>query len=215
MVYESTAFSVLASGNEVNLEAPDPADITYADVERGLAHTNRYNGQTEPLQTVAHHSLLVSRVAGERGHDARTELYALLHDAPEAYLGDLPRPTKNLLDGTFMARYDAAEQRMLDAIHTAFGLDAVPGPTAAEAAAIDRIDKQVALVEAYCLGGPGIGNAVAREMNDEEWDRGTGDVLHEDWAQDVAWGIGPDGSRERFRARFADLYRDVVGGELP
>lgn len=215
MVYDSTAFSVLASGNEVELDEPDPTDVEYADVERGLAQTNRYNGQTEPLQTVAHHSVLVSRVAEERGLDERVQLYALLHDAAEAYLGDLPRPTKNLVDGDFMARYERAEEEMLDAIHAAFGLDAVPGPRPAEREAIDRIDKQVALAEGYGLGGAEIGRVVEEAMDDSTWERSTEEVLAEDWVDEIEWDRGVEESRRMFRDRFADLYGEVLDGDLP
>lgn len=64
---------------------------------------------------MAQHSVLVSRVVGEREPEHR--LAALLHDATEAYLGDVTSPLKKLLP-----EYRAIEQRVETVILTRFGL---------------------------------------------------------------------------------------------
>ena len=58
----------------------------------------RYNGFVRRFYSVAEHSVLVCELA-EIQHPGATELIkcALLHDAPEAYLGDISRPLKRLL----------------------------------------------------------------------------------------------------------------------
>ena len=68
---------------------PKPEDIDIRDIAHALAMTCRYNGHTKFHYSVAQHSVLVAR------HVARGErLRALLHDAAEAYIGDMIRPLK-------------------------------------------------------------------------------------------------------------------------
>lgn len=72
-----------------------PADVVLPDLALALAHTCRFSGHVERFYSVAQHSIAVSHLVAARGHDARTQLQALLHDAAEPYLlGDLPGPIK-------------------------------------------------------------------------------------------------------------------------
>lgn len=81
----------LRSGAWLDLLDPTSCDFTIDDIAHGLAHTCRYAGQAEGFYSVAEHSLLVSQAAV--GH----ELAGLLHDAAEAFIGDVTRPLKQLL----------------------------------------------------------------------------------------------------------------------
>ena len=68
--------------------------------------------------------------------------YALLHDASEAYLGDVRWPLKVLPEFAF---YREAERRLQGEIHVAFGLPAVPPEWVQRE--IDRCDKAEAVRE--------------------------------------------------------------------
>jgi len=81
----------LRSGAWFDLLDPASSDFTIEDIAHGLAHTCRYAGQADGFYSVAEHSILVSKVA--LGH----EYAALLHDAAEAFIGDVTRPLKQLL----------------------------------------------------------------------------------------------------------------------
>ena len=72
---------------------PRPEDIDLRDIGWALAHQCRYNGHGRFYYSVAEHSVLLSRHFGQ-GTLARE---ALLHDAAEAYIGDVIRPLKRSL----------------------------------------------------------------------------------------------------------------------
>lgn len=65
---------------------PSIVDIAY-----NLSHLNRYTGSAGQY-SVAQHSVLVARNVREG-----LRLDALLHDAPEAYLGDVAAPLKAII----------------------------------------------------------------------------------------------------------------------
>lgn len=79
----------LSSGRPFRPFAPRPEDVFIEDVALALSHLCRYNGHCRKFYSVAEHSVHCSNYV-EKGH----ELTALLHDATEAYVGDLVRPIK-------------------------------------------------------------------------------------------------------------------------
>lgn len=82
---------MLRSGAWFDFCAPAASEFTIDDIAHGLANICRYSGQCSSFYSVAEHSLLVSETA--KGF----ELEALLHDAAEAFLGDITRPLKQML----------------------------------------------------------------------------------------------------------------------
>lgn len=100
------------SGRYFPLTAPIARDIHIVDIAHALANVCRFAGHTREFYSVAQHSVLVSHLVPPA--DA---LAALLHDASEAYVGDVTRPLKPLLDG-----YAAIEVRIMQAVLRAFGL---------------------------------------------------------------------------------------------
>lgn len=82
----------LYSGRLVDLLTPTPEVIDMGDIVHALSHLCRFNGHTSGFYSVAEHSVRVSRIV-----PARFALVALLHDATEAYLGDVVAPLKALL----------------------------------------------------------------------------------------------------------------------
>jgi len=87
----------LSTGTTLNFSEPDKSDITIDDISHGLAHTCRFAGHTKTFFTVSQHSLLVEAIVAEAGGTTEERMIALLHDAPEAFMGDCPTPLKDLL----------------------------------------------------------------------------------------------------------------------
>lgn len=100
---------------------PRPEDIDPLDIVASLSRQCRFTGHTRSFYSVAQHSILV---ADHVPVDMR--LWALLHDASEAYLCDLPRPLKRQPE--FKA-YREAETRVQACVCERFGLP-VPEPEA-------------------------------------------------------------------------------------
>lgn len=69
--------------------AAQPEDVDIVDIAHHLSMVCRYGGATKFHYSVAQHSILMAQVAPQEH-----KLRALLHDAPEAYVGDMIRPIK-------------------------------------------------------------------------------------------------------------------------
>jgi hypothetical protein len=91
---------------------PSPEDVCICDIANALAKQCRYNGAISEFYSVAQHSLIMSCHASPGNR-----LWALLHDAAEAYLGDTPRPVKNCIP-----QIREVEEGILRAVAEAFGL---------------------------------------------------------------------------------------------
>jgi hypothetical protein len=112
---------------------PDPEAIAIEDIAHGLAHHCRFGGHSSVFYSVANHSCVVADAVGARGGDRDTVLHALLHDASEAYLGDLPHPVKHRSE--LGALYRTIEEPLQAAILTRFGLSTSAPPLVKE---VDR-----------------------------------------------------------------------------
>jgi len=101
--------------------APRAEDIRLSDIAEHLSRICRYGGALRSdveFYSVAQHSWYCSYIV-ENGY----ELEALLHDAAEAYVGDMVRPLK--LD---MPEYRAVEDVIDRAIRLKFGLPVAMSP---------------------------------------------------------------------------------------
>lgn len=78
------------------INCTDPNEIDFDDIATSLSNLTRFVGHT-PFYSVAQHSVMVSDRLLEQGHGNYVAMYGLLHDAHEAYLGDISRPLKFLL----------------------------------------------------------------------------------------------------------------------
>jgi hypothetical protein len=75
---------------------PRPEDIDQRDIAHALSLLCRYGGHLDRFYSVAEHCVLMSEWFETEGQK-RHALAALLHDATEAYVVDVPRPLKRYL----------------------------------------------------------------------------------------------------------------------
>lgn len=123
------------SGKYVNLFDPDPETICIEDIAHSLAGLVRWNAQTMERFSVAQHSL----IAADLGPDEH-RLELLMHDSPEAYLGDMTSPLKRR-----MPEYKAIEDKFMRVIAAKFGLQYPFDPI------VKEIDEEMKRREWYSL----------------------------------------------------------------
>jgi hypothetical protein len=108
------------SGVVFDLIEPKAADVRFDDIVAPLSRIGRFNDHLAERVTLLQHSLLVADLVGYKARP-----YALLHDAHEAYIGDITTPVVQALDtanyGTASA-VAALKYRIDRAIYEAFGL---------------------------------------------------------------------------------------------
>ncbi len=115
---------VTSSGRVVTLTDPKPDDIDLGDIAEALSKLCRYGGNLRRFYSVAQHSVLCSQYVEGGPHLQRA---ALLHDAAEAYVGDLIWPLKALLRDKSefsTSDFDDIEERFALVIEERFGLTA-------------------------------------------------------------------------------------------
>lgn len=99
------------------LEPEREQEILIEIIAHSLALQCRYNGHCNEFYSVAEHSVLIARELYMQTGDKNLALKGLLHDATEAYLGDIPRPIKQLWPG-----FKELENRWHIRIFNHFGL---------------------------------------------------------------------------------------------
>lgn len=107
------------SGLYVNPLAIKTEDVKIRDIAHHLACFNRFCGALHQPINIASHSILVMRLVRWHTDDTQTLLQALLHDATEAYLGDV---TKWLKQSPQMQGYRDAEDAANNVIMDRFCL---------------------------------------------------------------------------------------------
>lgn len=86
-------------GGKIDLLNIAEKDISIYDISTALSHACRFNGNCYRLYSVAEHSIKVlSNVSRKNPLHWDLQLAALMHDAHEAYIGDITRPVENGLD---------------------------------------------------------------------------------------------------------------------
>ena len=81
------------TGKSFDFLNPKPEMVCIEDIAHSLAYQCRYTGHTRQFYSVAQHCVLMAENKDLPGDP----LAKLLHDAAEAYIGDIAKPWKNLL----------------------------------------------------------------------------------------------------------------------
>jgi uncharacterized protein len=118
MTHSTDAYVSTFLGHRFFPGAPRIDDVHIEDIAHGLAFQCRFNGQTRAFYSVAQHSLLVAGLV-----PARLRLAALLHDAAEAYLGDMVKPLK-----AFFPEFSRLEEEVMAIIGERFGITGFADP---------------------------------------------------------------------------------------
>ena len=106
----------------------NPDAILIEDIAHALSNICRFSGHSPHHYSVAQHSVLVSRLCSKR-----EALAGLLHDATEAYIGDMVTPLKRLIP-----EFEAYEDKLYQFISAKFGIPNIitPGVKRADLAAL-------------------------------------------------------------------------------
>lgn len=154
------------SGKRINVTCPIAADIELTDIAWALSRIPRFAGHTitEIAYNVAQHSVYVSQLAEEllRSREdfiideevwesvlhindkPQLLIKALIHDAHEAYTGDIPSPVKKIPE--LYETFKCIEMRLDHAILSHLGLSEV---TDDEKVVIKYCDKLAQSIEGY------------------------------------------------------------------
>lgn len=123
------------TGKKFDVLNPRAEDVCWLDIAHSLSQQCRFNGHTKLFYSVAEHCVLASLHVPER-----FALHALLHDAAEAYIGDMPKPVKDLFP-----EFSRLEGKILEAVFVAAGLE--PGFPYEAAQWINGIDVRLLMTE--------------------------------------------------------------------
>jgi 5'-deoxynucleotidase YfbR-like HD superfamily hydrolase len=169
------------SGRWVNPFDPDPDQLDIGDIARALANQCRFGGHCRVFYSVAQHSVIVSQLVEERGGDVEDVFAALMHDASEAYLGDMPHPLKHR--SPLGAAFKDAERHLEDALREHFGIKA-------DVPEIKRADRALLATE-------------RRAFSDEAWHWPELEGVEPLDIELTA--MSPDEAEQAFLARYEDL----------
>lgn len=116
----SCAFIHTFSGNELYFLDPQPEQIVIADIVNNLSNNCRYCGNINSFYSVAEHSVLIAKEVLRLTGNKEAAFSALMHDATEAYLCDIPRPIKPYLKG-----YIEMETKLQEVIYKKYNISPV------------------------------------------------------------------------------------------
>lgn len=107
------------TGKKFDFNRPSPEMVDIQDIASGLAYKGHFAGQTPFMFSIAQHCIMVCQEFAVRFPEASDEmkLMALLHDASEAYTGDIVKPLK-----VYLPNFVSLENAIMQAIALKFKL---------------------------------------------------------------------------------------------
>ena len=117
------------TGRCVDLLKPKVDQINIQDIAVSLSRQCRFNGHCREFYSVAQHSCLVAAAVWADLFEMEADkaqplvLWALMHDAAEAYCGDLVAPAKQILRHVDDLEFDDLEARLMRTICRRFGME--------------------------------------------------------------------------------------------
>ena len=193
----TTPWIQTVSGKKFYPLAPREEDVDIRDIAHALSNICRFSGQCKQHHSVAIHCVNVSKLLEYIYGDEASELamMGLLHDASEAYFGDIPSPVKN-----YIADFAVIEARLTNAI-----LKSV----------LPKADLGSPMWSRVCVADAANLVTEARELFDTVCDNWTDTVLKEipehvrmpaHWLQ---LGLQPKEAERRFLLRYDDLKKRI------
>ena len=167
-----------AAGDYFDLLHPEEFDYDVAVIGHALSNLGRFTGHTVQFYSVAQHSVLVSRAL-----PPELALQGLLHDAAEAFLGDVAAPLK-----AHLPNYREIEARVQLAINRHFGLP-------------DELDPRVKEADMVLLATEK--RDLMPRNNGDAWACLRGVPM----LQQQIVPVGPEDARSMFAARWSQLQR--------
>lgn len=177
-----------------------PQEIEIKDVATALSNICRFCGQTDNFYSVAEHSIHVADLL-----PPRMRFYGLLHDAAEAFVGDVARPLK-LLIRERTPIFDELEKTAMEAILTMVGLE---WPSPEVETAIKDADNACLIAEANWVYGHNAGLIGGRDWQRPYYESG---MVQDAWIMIKGWQ--PKKAREKFLLKFEELQRLHDGRHL-
>lgn len=132
----------LRSGSYFDLANPRSADFTFSDIAGALSKICRFGGQINAsFYSVSEHLFHCCNQAQKDGLPLDTQRALLMHDAAEAFVGDVVKPLKVMLPD-----YKEIERRVEAAIAEKFLID-----FERESYSIDKIDREMLIAERHAM----------------------------------------------------------------
>ncbi|MCU6454329.1 hypothetical protein LPN01_09580 [Sphingomonas sp. A2-49] len=150
---------LLHSGAYFDLLDPWGSQFTIEDIAHGLSNTCRYAGQCNAFYSVAEHSWHTSYIVPEHLRFA-----ALMHDAAEAFIGDVTRPLKSLLPD-----YKQIERGVEDAIAARFRIYGMDAPEVKHADLAMLAAEQSEIMPPHADGWAVLGGVIPAPVNLRMW----------------------------------------------
>lgn len=129
------------TGKKFDLFHPRPENVDIVDIAHALSMQCRFNGHVNRFYSVAEHSVRLSDNVS-----LKAVKYGLLHDAAEAYVGDIIKPVKT-------AENRSLEDAILEVILARFGVEVTPDILAE----VKEADLRMLKTEKEALQPPGPG----------------------------------------------------------